>query len=129
MTNVQRTLNTIKELQDSGVDIIIDDFGVGYSSISYLVQYPFNTIKIDKSFIEGLDNKNQRSVCRTLVAMGRNLGMNVVAEGVEELEQYQFLCSIGCHNMQGYYFSRPTNVECVETFFAAKQQGLQDKFQ
>jgi diguanylate cyclase (GGDEF)-like protein/PAS domain S-box-containing protein len=129
MTNVQRTLNTIKELQDSGVDIILDDFGVGYSSISYLVQYPFNTIKIDKSFIEGLDNKNQRSVCRTLVAMGRNLGMNVVAEGVEALEQYQFLCSIGCHNMQGYYFSRPTNVECVETFFAAKQQGLQDKFQ
>jgi diguanylate cyclase (GGDEF)-like protein/PAS domain S-box-containing protein len=129
MTNVQKTLNTIKELQDSGVDIILDDFGVGYSSISYLVQYPFNTIKIDKSFIEGLDHKNQRSVCRTLVAMGKNLGMNVVAEGVEELEQYQFLCSIGCHNMQGYYFSRPTSVECVETFFHAKQQDLQEKFQ
>ncbi|MBY0146226.1 EAL domain-containing protein [Neobacillus niacini] len=129
MTNVQRTLNTIKELQDSGVDIILDDFGVGYSSISYLVQYPFNTIKIDKSFIEGLDNKNQRSVCRTLVAMGKNLGMNVVAEGVEELEQYQFLCSIGCHNMQGYYFSRPATVEHVETFFTARQQKLQDKFQ
>jgi diguanylate cyclase (GGDEF)-like protein/PAS domain S-box-containing protein len=128
MTNVQRTLNTIKELQDSGVDIILDDFGVGYSSISYLVQYPFNTIKIDKSFIEGLDNKNQRSVCRTLVAMGKNLGMNVVAEGVENLEQYQFLCSIGCHNMQGYYFSRPTSVESVETFFTAKQQRLQEKF-
>jgi EAL domain-containing protein (putative c-di-GMP-specific phosphodiesterase class I) len=122
-------LNTIKELQDSGVDIILDDFGVGYSSISYLVQYPFNTIKIDKSFIEGLDNKNQRSVCRTLVAMGKNLGMNVVAEGVEELEQYQFLCSIGCHNMQGYYFSRPATVEYVETFFTDRQQKLQDKFQ
>ncbi len=96
MTNFQKALNTIKELQDNGVDIILDDFGVAYSSISYLVQYPFNTIKIDKSSIEGLENKNQRSVCRTLVAMGRNLGMNVVAEGVEELEQYQFLCSIGC---------------------------------
>lgn len=129
MTNVQKTLNTIKELQDIGVDIILDDFGVGYSSISYLVQYPFNTIKIDKSFIEGLENKNQRSVCRTLVAMGRNLGMNVVAEGVEKLEQYHFLCSIGCHNMQGYYFSRPASVELVETFFMPKQQGLQDKFQ
>jgi diguanylate cyclase (GGDEF)-like protein/PAS domain S-box-containing protein len=129
MTNVQKTLNTIKELQDIGVDLILDDFGVGYSSISYLVQYPFNTIKIDKSFIEGLEHKNQRSVCRTLVAMGRNLGMNVVAEGVEELEQYQFLCSIGCHNMQGYYFSRPTSVELVETFFTSKQQGMQDKFQ
>jgi diguanylate cyclase (GGDEF)-like protein/PAS domain S-box-containing protein len=128
MTNVQQTLNTIKELQDKGVDIILDDFGVGYSSISYLVQYPFNTIKIDKSFIEGLENKNQRSVCRTLVAMGRNLGMNVVAEGVEELEQYQFLCSIGCHNMQGYYFSRPTSVEMVETFFTPEQKGLKGKF-
>ncbi|MDQ1000712.1 diguanylate cyclase (GGDEF)-like protein/PAS domain S-box-containing protein [Neobacillus niacini] len=128
MTNIQKTLTTIKELQDIGVDIILDDFGVGYSSISYLVQYPFNTIKIDKSFIEGLDNKNQRSVCRTLVAMGRNLGMNVVAEGVEELEQYQFLCSIGCHNMQGYYFSRPTSVELVETFFTSDQKGLQGKF-
>ncbi|PAE44562.1 sensor domain-containing protein [Bacillus sp. 7884-1] len=129
MTNVQKTLNTIKELQDIGVDLILDDFGVGYSSISYLVQYPFNTIKIDKSFIEGLENKNQRSVCRTLVAMGRNLGMNVVAEGVEELEQYQFLCSIGCHNMQGYYFSRPTSVELIENFFTSKQQGIQNKFQ
>jgi diguanylate cyclase (GGDEF)-like protein/PAS domain S-box-containing protein len=129
MTNVKNTLNTIKELQDIGVDIILDDFGVGYSSISYLVQYPFNTIKIDKSFIEGLENRNQRSVCRTLVAMGRNLGMNVVAEGVEELEQYQFLCSIGCHNMQGYYFSRPTSVKLVERFFMPKKQGLQDKFQ
>jgi diguanylate cyclase (GGDEF)-like protein/PAS domain S-box-containing protein len=128
MTNVQQTLNTIKELQDKGVDIILDDFGVGYSSISYLVQYPFNTIKIDKSFIEGLENKNQRSVCRTLVAMGRNLGMNVVAEGVEEIEQYQFLCSIGCHNMQGYYFSRPTSVEMVETFFTPEQKGLNGKF-
>ncbi|SDM92447.1 EAL domain-containing protein [Bacillus sp. OK048] len=129
MTNVQSTLNTINELQDVGVDIILDDFGVGYSSISYLVQYPFNTIKIDKSFIERLDNKNQRSVCRTLVAMGRNLGMNVVAEGVEEVEQYQFLCSIGCHNMQGYYFSRPAKVELVETFFTPEQRGIQGKFQ
>lgn len=128
MTNVEQTLNTLKELQDNGVDIILDDFGVGYSSISYLVQYPFNTIKIDKSFIAGLENKNQRSVCRTLVAMGRNLGMNVVAEGVEELEQYQFLCSIGCHNMQGYYFSRPASVEMVETFFTPEQKGLQAKF-
>ncbi|WP_419956411.1 EAL domain-containing protein [Neobacillus niacini] len=128
MTNVQQTLNTIKELQDNGVDIILDDFGVGYSSISYLVQYPFNTIKIDKSFIEGLENKNQRSICRTLVSMGRNLGMNVVAEGVEELEQFQFLCSIGCHNMQGYYFSRPTRVELIEAFFTSEQKGLQGKF-
>ncbi|MFP7297127.1 EAL domain-containing protein [Neobacillus niacini] len=129
MTNVKKTLTTINELQDIGVDLILDDFGVGYSSISYLVQYPFNTIKIDKSFIEGLENKNQRSVCRTLVAMGRNLGMNVVAEGVEELSQYQFLCSIGCHNMQGYYFSRPTSVKHIETLFTSKQQGLQGKFQ
>ncbi|WHY00076.1 EAL domain-containing protein [Neobacillus sp. DY30] len=128
MTNVEQTLNTLKELQDNGVDIILDDFGVGYSSISYLVQYPFNTIKIDKSFIQGLENKNQRSVCRTLVAMGRNLGMNVVAEGVEELEQYQFLCSIGCHNMQGYYFSRPACVELIATFFTPEQKCLQAKF-
>jgi diguanylate cyclase (GGDEF)-like protein/PAS domain S-box-containing protein len=129
MTNVQKTLNTIKELQDIGVDIILDDFGVGYSSISYLVQYPFNTIKIDKSFIAGLENKNQRAVCRTLVAMGRNLGMNVVAEGVEKLEQYQFLCSIGCHNMQGYYFSKPSNVKKVESFFKPDQKIVSDIFQ
>ncbi|MEH7156047.1 sensor domain-containing protein [Neobacillus drentensis] len=117
MTHVEKTLKTMRELQEYGVDIILDDFGIGYSSISYLVQYPFNTIKIDKSFIQGLDNKNQKSVCRALVAMGRNLGMNVVAEGVEEMEQYQYLCSIGCHKIQGYYFSRPTSVEKVETFF------------
>lgn len=117
MTNVERTLKTIQELQEYGVDIILDDFGIGYSSISYLVQYPFNTIKIDKSFIQGLDHKNQKSVCRALVAMGKNLGMNVVAEGVENMEQYHYLCSIGCHKMQGYYFSRPASVELVEKFF------------
>jgi EAL domain-containing protein (putative c-di-GMP-specific phosphodiesterase class I) len=117
MTNVEKTLQTMQELQAYGVDIILDDFGIGYSSISYLVQYPFNTIKIDKSFIQGLDNKNQKSVCRALVAMGRNLGMNVVAEGVEEIDQYQYLCSIGCNKIQGYYFSRPTSVELVEQFF------------
>ncbi|QIZ05411.1 EAL domain-containing protein [Priestia megaterium] len=117
MTDVQKTLKTMRELQEYGVDIILDDFGIGYSSISYLVQYPFNTIKIDKSFIQSLDNKNQKSVCRALVAMGRNLGMNVVAEGVEEMEQYQYLCSIGCHKIQGYYFGRPTSVDLVEKFF------------
>jgi diguanylate cyclase (GGDEF)-like protein/PAS domain S-box-containing protein len=121
MTNVNKTLSKIKELQDFGVDIILDDFGIGYSSISYLVQYPFNTIKIDKSFILGLENKNKRAVCRTLVAMGRNLGMDVVAEGVEELEQYQYLCSIGCHNMQGYYFSKPCQPDRVERFFTNNQ--------
>jgi diguanylate cyclase (GGDEF)-like protein/PAS domain S-box-containing protein len=117
MTNVEKTLKTMRELQEYGVDIILDDFGIGYSSISYLVQYPFNTIKIDKSFIKGLDHKNQKSICRALVAMGRNLGMNVVAEGVEEMEQYHYLCSIGCNKMQGYYFSRPTSVDMVEKFF------------
>lgn len=121
MTNVEKTLTTMRELQEYGVDIILDDFGIGYSSISYLVQYPFNTIKIDKSFIQDLNhNSSQKSVCRSLVAMGKNLGMNVVAEGVEELEQYHYLCSIGCHKMQGYYFSKPISMELVENF--TKQQ-------
>ncbi len=117
MTDVEKTLTTMRELQEFGVDIILDDFGIGFSSISYLVQYPFNTIKIDKSFIQDLsDNANQKSVCRSLVAMGKNLGMNVVAEGVEELEQYDYLCSIGCDKMQGYYFSKPISLELVASF-------------
>lgn len=117
MTNVEKTLTTMRELQEYGVDIILDDFGIGYSSISYLVQYPFNTIKIDKSFIQNLThNANQKSVCRSLVAMGRNLGMNVVAEGVEEREQYHYLSSIGCDKMQGYYFSKPISNDLVEHF-------------
>ena len=117
MTNVEKTLTTMRELQEFGVDIILDDFGIGYSSISYLVQYPFNTIKIDKSFIQDLHhNSSQKSVCRSLVAMGKNLGMNVVAEGVEVFEQYHYLCSIGCDKMQGYYFSRPISQELVESF-------------
>ncbi|WP_307784745.1 putative bifunctional diguanylate cyclase/phosphodiesterase [Neobacillus cucumis] len=117
MTNVEKTLSTMRELQEYGVDIILDDFGIGYSSISYLVQYPFNTIKIDKSFIQNLThNANQKSVCRSLVAMGKNLGMNVVAEGVEEREQYHYLSSIGCDKMQGYYFSKPISNDLVEHF-------------
>ena len=121
MTNVEKTLKTMRELQEFGVDIILDDFGIGYSSISYLVQYPFNTIKIDKSFIQDLNHSSsQKSVCRSLVAMGKNLGMNVVAEGVEELDQYDYLCSIGCHKMQGYYFSKPISKDLVERFTKGK---------
>lgn len=117
MKDVNRTIKVIQELRDFGVEFFIDDFGTGYSSLKYLVDFPIKAIKIDKSFTQGLRNKKQKAICRALVTIGRNLGLDVVAEGVEDQEQYQYLCSIGANKMQGYYFSRPVSYNKIETFF------------
>ncbi|WP_374193710.1 EAL domain-containing protein [Bacillus sp. ISL-75] len=79
---------------------------------------------MDKSFIQGLDNKNQKSVCRALVAMGRNLGMNVVAEGVEEMEQYQYLCSIGCIKYKATILADPLQLIWWRSFSKWEQNSL-----
>jgi diguanylate cyclase (GGDEF)-like protein/PAS domain S-box-containing protein len=96
------------ELQARGVRIHMDDFGTGYSSLSYLNLCSFDTLKIDRSFIQGLqDQQNSQAIIRTIVGLGRVLGMNVVAEGVESKDQVDALLSMDCPEAQGYWFSRP----------------------
>lgn len=110
LDNITKTLKTLKELHEIGVNIVIDDFGTGYSSLSYLSQLPVNKLKIDKSFITHLpDNENDKVVALTIIGLAKNLKIKVLAEGVETVEQADFLRKNGCDEVQGFYYGRPVN--------------------
>jgi diguanylate cyclase (GGDEF)-like protein/PAS domain S-box-containing protein len=106
MKDVQHTLETMRRFRQRGIRFSIDDFGTGYSSLSYLSEMPVSTLKIDKRFISAVD-ANSRGIVSTITAMCKQMQLNVVAEGVETIEQLQWLKEIGCNEVQGYYFSRP----------------------
>jgi EAL domain-containing protein (putative c-di-GMP-specific phosphodiesterase class I) len=100
------TLNTIKQL---GVRLSIDDFGTGYSSLSYLKRFPVDFVKIDRSFVEGLDGPDcsDQSLVAAIIAMAHALGMRTVAEGVEHTEHARRLRALDCDRAQGYLYARP----------------------
>ncbi len=105
----------MRELAGNGVKFAIDDFGVGYSSLSYLMNYKFDILKIDRGFIESLDDKPESSMIVTsIVTLARSLGMQVVGEGIETREQHRFLAASGCTFLQGYLFGRPTPVSLID---------------
>lgn len=110
MQNVESTMQMLGQLQALGVTISLDDFGTGYSSLSYLHRFPISTLKIDQSFVSSMTN-NQESleIVRTILGLARNLKMEVIAEGVETLEQAMELKAMNCEYGQGYYFSRALN--------------------
>jgi len=117
---VQRFLAGVREL---GCKIALDDFGTGYSSLSYLRHYVFDVLKIDKSFIDEMENTRDYGLVASIVSMGRILGMRIVAEGVETDEQLRQLRQIGCDFVQGYYFSRP--LPAAEFHDFVRHQALQ----
>jgi len=102
------TQHNLLALRHSGMRIAVDDFGMGYSSLSYLKEYPFDTVKIDKSFTGGVtDNGRGLAIVKAIVDLAQAIGMDVTAEGVETEEQYLQLKKIGCSKVQGYLFGRP----------------------
>jgi diguanylate cyclase (GGDEF)-like protein len=112
MQNVEASVMQLKALRDLGLEIAIDDFGVAYSSLAYLKLLPIDTIKIDRSFISGItadpfDTPRDANIIRAITSMAQSLSLYVVAEGVETEEQLRFLQFLGCHFVQGYYFSKP----------------------
>jgi predicted signal transduction protein with EAL and GGDEF domain len=115
MRDEERTTRILSELRTLGVRLCIDDFGTGYSSLSYLRRFALDVLKIDRSFIsEMLANSESREIVKTILSLGNNLGMDVVAEGVETPEQMSLLKSLGCDFAQGYFFSRPLDSPMVE---------------
>jgi diguanylate cyclase (GGDEF)-like protein len=113
MENAEAAALMFKQLRSLGVQLSIDDFGTGYSSLSYLHRFPLNYLKIDRSFVMRLTTDNDNAIVRTISTLARNLGMEVIAEGIETDEQYQQLKMLGCEYGQGYLFSRPVDKDDV----------------
>ncbi len=121
----QRALAIFRRLKDLGVKIALDDFGTGYSSLSYLSRFPFDSIKIDQSFVEGLDDSGSGfEIIDTIVRLGRALNMNIVAEGVETLPALAALVSCGCDEIQGYLVGRAEPVERALAYAPASVTAL-----
>jgi diguanylate cyclase (GGDEF)-like protein len=113
MENAEAAALMFKQLRSLGVQLSIDDFGTGYSSLSYLHRFPLNYLKIDRSFVMRLTTDNDNAIVRTISTLARNLGMEVIAEGIETEEQHQQLKMLGCEYGQGYLFSRPVDSQSV----------------
>jgi EAL domain-containing protein (putative c-di-GMP-specific phosphodiesterase class I) len=108
MTNTGRAVDMLKRLAESGISMSIDDYGTGFSSLSYLKQLPVNGLKIDKSFVMHMDqNKNDEIIVKSTIDLGHNLGLKVVAEGIESNSVEAMLRNMGCDSMQGYYLAKP----------------------
>ncbi len=115
--DIDTTIKTLTNLAKMGVNISIDDFGTGYSSLSYLKKFPLDVLKIDRAFIRELPNNiDDVAITRAILSMACALKLRVVAEGVETEEQLKFLKANNCHEIQGYYFSKPMEFDDYSTY-------------
>jgi diguanylate cyclase (GGDEF)-like protein/PAS domain S-box-containing protein len=118
--NIDAAVTLLTQLRNLGVQLSIDDFGTGYSSLSYLQRFPIDTLKIDRSFVtQMMENEENLAIVRTIVALAQNLGMDVVAEGVETEDQLRLLRKLECENGQGYLFSTPLGGRQLDQFIAS----------
>jgi EAL domain-containing protein (putative c-di-GMP-specific phosphodiesterase class I) len=107
MRNVARAVKVLDAIRSRGIGLAIDDFGTGYSSMSLMKQFPIDTIKIDRSFVRDLPKDSEdQAIAQAIISMGKALGMTVIAEGVETIEQQTFLRNHACDEMQGFLFSK-----------------------
>ena len=108
MSNPEYAIKTLTKINDLGINLSVDDFGTGYSSLSYLKKLPIHKLKIDKSFVDDLPNDEEdTAIAKAVIALAKSLNLDIIAEGVENKEQKDFLIDNGCRNIQGYYYSRP----------------------
>lgn len=116
MQDVERSRAMLGELQALGVGVAIDDFGSGYSNMSYLRTLPFSKLKIDREFVTEVDRRPaSRAICKAVIELAGGLGMSVLAEGVERIEEVNTLLGLGCATFQGFYFSRPVDPDVLAT--------------
>jgi len=117
------TISVLHHLKTLGVELSIDDFGTGYSSLSYLKTFPIDKLKIDQSFIRQCHvNEEDRSIVNTIINLGKNLGLSLIAEGVEEQVHVDFLNKLACDEIQGYWYSKPLEQQQLLSFMAESQQ-------
>jgi len=124
MDDPKEAIAIMKSLSARGIHLAMDDFGTGYSSLAYLKQFPLNTLKVDKAFIDDMSTERGRNMVDSIVTIAHNLDLSVVAEGVEYAEQVHILSELNCETIQGYYYSKPLSAEHFEQFLE-KQQGRQ----
>lgn len=119
--NAQSTIAILKELKDLGIEFSLDDFGTGYSSLSYLHMFPFSTLKIDRSFVNSMEASTEKlGIIRAIVTLARNLGMDVISEGIETVNQLAQLKVLQCQYGQGYFFSKPLDSRAIETLITSE---------
>jgi diguanylate cyclase (GGDEF)-like protein len=122
--NVERMIATMQALKTIGVRLSLDDFGTGYSSLNYLRHFPIDTLKIDRSFVHDIaSDAGAANICRSVITIGHELGMRVLAEGVETSEQVDYLQRNGCDAYQGFWFGRPVPVEQAERLLRERDLG------
>jgi diguanylate cyclase (GGDEF)-like protein/PAS domain S-box-containing protein len=129
MQDVEETVRKLRALKDLGVRLAIDDFGTGSSSLGYLPRFPIDTLKIDKSFVDGIaaDDSEDPALVRAIVQMAATLNLDTIAEGIEGSEQLNELLSAGCRSGQGYLFARPLQADALEAFLdTADEAGSVD---
>lgn len=123
--NEEKTIRSLKQLKDLGIKIAIDDFGIGYSSFNYIKKFPIDIVKIDKSFIDGIDiNKDDYNIVKATIDMCNNSNIKTIAEGIEKLEQHQKLLSMDCTQGQGYYYAKPLNIYEYENFYQQNKNKI-----
>jgi diguanylate cyclase (GGDEF)-like protein/PAS domain S-box-containing protein len=126
MDDIERNIQLLERLRDYGYKIAIDDFGTGYSSFGYLKRLPISTLKIDKSFVDDICvSRRDADIIKAIIALAKNLGFDIVAEGIESEEQDRLLKSLGCHIGQGYYFCQPKKPGEIISFIEAQQHQLE----
>ena len=122
MQNVEATMTALKRLTTLGTRLAIDDFGTGYSSLSYLRRFPIDVLKIDQSFIRNLCNDpNDAALVSAIIHLGKSLGLNVIAEGIETAEQLAFLKAHHCEEGQGYFFSKALPADAFARLLAGTE--------
>lgn len=123
--DLNRALHNLRQLKGMGITIAMDDFGTGYSSLSLLNSFPFDRIKIDKSFVDAaVNNVRAEAIIKTVIGLGTALNVPVLIEGVETLGQLKFAVEAGCEEVQGYYLGRPLAIETVGGFYTDYQNEL-----
>ena len=122
MDSPQAAIDTMLQIRAMGIHLSLDDFGTGYSSLAYLRKFPLNTLKIDKAFVDDIEQSEQgRNMVATIVTIAHNLGMDVVAEGVETNQQLSFLAGLQCEQLQGYLYSKPLATDHFQNYLLAHQ--------